>query len=89
MGVLLEKAVTFPETEIGTGSEEQLDSSGPRIPMPTVRLVASTERSLVLHLRTRLEHLRYRRRLPACLHQWTETQCLRCHRWSPHSDWYH
>ena len=25
---------------------------------------------------------------PACLHQWTETQCLSCSRWSPHSDWY-
>src|SRR6266852_8203925 len=23
---------------------------------------------------------------PACLHQWTETQCLSCTRWSPHSD---
>jgi len=25
---------------------------------------------------------------PACLHQWRETQCLACARWSPHSDWY-
>jgi hypothetical protein len=25
---------------------------------------------------------------PGCLHQWTSTQCLACHRWSPHSDWY-
>jgi hypothetical protein len=25
---------------------------------------------------------------PACLHQWTETQCLSCGRWSPHSNWY-
>jgi hypothetical protein len=25
---------------------------------------------------------------PACLHQWTETQCLSCSCWSPHSDWY-
>jgi hypothetical protein len=25
---------------------------------------------------------------PACLHQWTETQCLACSRWSPHSLWY-
>jgi hypothetical protein len=24
---------------------------------------------------------------PACLHQWTETQCLVCARWSAHSDW--
>jgi len=25
---------------------------------------------------------------PACLHQWTETQCLSCRRWSAHSEWY-
>jgi hypothetical protein len=25
---------------------------------------------------------------PACLHQWTETQCLSCSQWSPHSEWY-
>lgn len=25
---------------------------------------------------------------PACLYQWTETQCLSCGRWSPHSKWY-
>lgn len=24
----------------------------------------------------------------ACLHQWAETQCLSCARWSAHSDWY-
>lgn len=25
---------------------------------------------------------------PACLRQWSDTQCLQCHQWSPHSDWY-
>jgi hypothetical protein len=25
---------------------------------------------------------------PACLHQWTETQCLSCSRWSQLSEWY-
>lgn len=25
---------------------------------------------------------------PACLKQWTETQCPRCGEWSAHSDWY-
>ena len=25
---------------------------------------------------------------PACLQQWSETQCLSCSRWSPHSLWY-
>ena len=26
---------------------------------------------------------------PGCAHQWTKTQCLDCHRFSPHKDWYH
>jgi hypothetical protein len=25
---------------------------------------------------------------PACLHQWTQTQCLSCSQWSAHSQWY-
>ena len=27
-------------------------------------------------------------RCPACGRDWLETQCLRCHQWSPHRDWY-
>jgi hypothetical protein len=26
---------------------------------------------------------------PGCSHQWHETQCLVCHRISPHEAWYH
>jgi hypothetical protein len=25
---------------------------------------------------------------PACAHAWRDTQCPRCHEWSPHDDWY-
>lgn len=25
---------------------------------------------------------------PACNRQWHDTQCLRCHEWSPHEAWY-
>ena len=25
---------------------------------------------------------------PGCLRQWTVTQCLKCHEYSPHSEWY-
>jgi hypothetical protein len=25
---------------------------------------------------------------PACDAKWRETQCLRCHQWSQHEDWY-
>ena len=43
---------------------------------------------MVLYLRARVEHVRHGRRLPSLLHQWTETQCLSCSGWSPHSLWY-
>jgi hypothetical protein len=25
---------------------------------------------------------------PACRRGWSQTQCLRCHQWSLHADWY-
>jgi len=27
-------------------------------------------------------------RCPSCGRKWAETQCLRCHQWSPHREWY-
>jgi hypothetical protein len=29
-----------------------------------------------------------RGRCPGCSREWQHTQCLRCHAWSPHEDWY-
>jgi len=26
---------------------------------------------------------------PACGKNWQDTQCLACHQWSDHEDWYH
>jgi hypothetical protein len=26
---------------------------------------------------------------PGCGHQWQDTACLRCRKWSPHESWYH
>lgn len=26
---------------------------------------------------------------PQCGRNWEDTQCLACHRWSRHADWYH
>ena len=28
-------------------------------------------------------------RCPGCGKVWRQTQCLACHEWSPHFDWYH
>jgi len=27
-------------------------------------------------------------RCPACKKVWEDTQCISCHKWSPHLDWY-
>ena len=27
-------------------------------------------------------------RCPGCSKIWKDTQCLKCHQWSPHLDWY-
>ncbi|APR82309.1 Hypothetical protein A7982_07658 [Minicystis rosea] len=29
-----------------------------------------------------------RGKCPACKRQWHDTQCLACHKWSRHEDWY-
>ena len=29
-----------------------------------------------------------RGKCPQCEKQWTATQCLNCHQWSTHDDWY-
>jgi hypothetical protein len=29
-----------------------------------------------------------RGKCPACGKQWSDTQCPRCHQWSPHEAWY-
>ena len=26
---------------------------------------------------------------PGCGHQWVDTQCMGCGKWSPHESWYH
>src|SRR6202035_3768681 len=56
-------------------------------PMPT-RASHPARKISGLATGSRMEHIRYWRRVSACLHQWTSTQCLSCARWSPHSEWY-
>jgi hypothetical protein len=65
--------VAYPKTIAGLSAN---DNVGAWLPI-LWRLRAPT-----FHQR----HLTQQR--PACLHQWTSTQCLSCNGWSPHSDWY-
>jgi hypothetical protein len=74
------------DRELEAGKNQ--DSSGSRIRCSLWRLVAREGRQMVLRVRARVEHVDTGGVCPTCLHQWTETQCLSCSRWSPHSDWY-
>ena len=44
--------------------EKSTGTSDPLHPLPFVRLVTSQRRPMVLRVRTRMEHLRYWRRVP-------------------------
>lgn len=88
MGVLITKAVALPETKIGTGGEEQLGPSGPRIRCPLCGWSPAQSDLWSCTCGHSWNTFDTGGVCPACLYQWTETQCLRCHKWSPHSDWY-
>jgi len=71
-----------------TGEQKELGPSGPRIRCP---LCGWTPRKSDVwackcgHLWNTFDTGGV---CPACLYQWTVTQCLACHRFSAHSDWY-
>ena len=80
--------VAEPETETEVGSEEEGEPSGPRIRCPLCGWSPAKNDLWACTCRYVWNTFDTAGVCPACLHQWTETQCLRCHQWSPHSDWY-
>jgi len=80
--------VAEPETETEVGSEEEGSPSGPRIRCPLCGWSPAKNDLWACTCRYMWNTFDTAGVCPACLRQWTETQCLRCHQWSPHSDWY-
>src|SRR5438034_7049682 len=92
MPVLSERVVTVPVMEPETGSEshteEQLGPSGPRISCPLCGWSPANNDLWVCDCGHEWNTFDTGGVCPACLRQWKETQCLRCQRWSLHSEWY-
>jgi len=68
--------------------ERDHDSSGSRIRCPLCGWSPRKEDKWLCTCGKQWNTFDTRGVCPACMHQWTETQCLSCSRWSPHSDWY-
>src|SRR5262245_9338704 len=68
--------------------EENLDPSGPRILCPLCGWSPRKEDKWFCTCGNEWNTFDTGGVCPACPHQWSETQCLACSRWSPHSEWY-
>ena len=80
--------VSDPSIDIEERDEDQLDPTGPRIRCPLCGWTPSASDRWVCTCGHVWNTFDTGGVCPACLYQWTETCCLQCHKWSPHSDWY-
>jgi predicted amidophosphoribosyltransferase len=81
-------AVADPELETDAVDEKQVDDSGPRIRCPLCRWSPGENDRWSCQCGHYWNTFDTGGICSGCLHQWTTTQCLACHRWAPHSDWY-
>jgi hypothetical protein len=81
-------AVLDPEVETEVGHEKQIDSSGPRIRCPLCGWVPGKDDRWSCTCGHYWNTFDTGGICPECLYRWMTTQCLSCHRWSAHSDWY-
>lgn len=82
-------AVADPVPATGAGDKGQTEKSGPRIRCPLCGWKpGKPDRWLCSWCGYWWNTFDTGAICPSCLYRWTRTQCLACHRWSPHSDWY-
>jgi len=80
--------VAEPDITTGTGEEERTGPSGPRIRCPLCGWTPDAGSLWSCTCGHAWNTFDTGGVCPACLHQWTTTQCPVCHGWSAHSDWY-
>jgi len=81
-------AVLEPERAVDAADEERLGPSGPNIRCPQCGWKPRKSDTWACSCGHAWNTFDTGGVCPACLRQWTTTQCLACGRWSPHSDWY-
>lgn len=80
--------VIEPDVTTGAGEEKRSGPSGPRIRCPVCGWTPSEHDLWSCTCGHEWNTFDTGGVCPACLHQWTSTQCLACHQWSAHADWY-
>ena len=86
MSPVADNPVIVPDRELE--QEISLDPSGPRIRCPLCGWSPRKEDKWLCTCGYERNTFDTGGVCPACVHQWTETQCLSCSRWSLHSLWY-
>ncbi|HTS47733.1 MAG TPA: hypothetical protein VMH05_07310 [Bryobacteraceae bacterium] len=77
-----------PGVDAETGDEEQTGGSTPRIRCPLCDWSPGPHDTWSCTCGHAWNTFDTGGVCPACLHQWTSTQCPACGGWSAHSDWY-
>jgi hypothetical protein len=78
----------MPHPETAVREEERLDTSGPRIRCPVCDWTPRKDDLWSCDCGHSWHTFDTGGVCPACLKQWSITQCLSCLAWSAHSDWY-
>jgi hypothetical protein len=82
------ESVRIPTIDPEVRDDDSLDTSGPRIRCPLCHWSPRENDVWACQCGHTWNTFQTGGVCPSCLFQWTETQCLACGRWSPHSDWY-
>lgn len=78
----------WPTVDTETESGESTGLRGPRIRCPLCEWMPSKGELWSCECGTAWHTFDTGGVCPACMHQWSSTQCHKCAGWSAHSDWY-